>query len=376
MSDRDTQRWRLVLGEAAEQNLGSLDANGKRIDGALSWLYGRSDGNDKPGSDSMADRGADLSASSLNVPDWINEIHELFPQNAIERLERDAVETYGIDEIVTRPDVLERIEPNETLLRAVLRTKHLMNPEVLAMARTLIRKVIEQLLEKFRTEIRVQFSGTLDRRRHTSLATAANLDLKRTIERSLKNFNPETGKLTVERPHFFARTKRHTEQWQVILLVDQSGSMVDSVIHSAVTASCLWGIPGVRTHLVAFDTAVVDLTSDIDDPVEVLMKVQLGGGTDIAKAVKYGAQLVDTPKRTIVVLISDFYEGGSEAALVQTVADLVTSGCIVLGLAALDSKARPNYDREMAQRLVNVGAHVGAMTPGELANFVAAHVRG
>ncbi len=374
------QRWRLLLGEASEPALGSLGASGQRIDAALDWLYGRATPDDTDASggpaDRMRDRSGTLDASVLSVPDWINEVHELFPVEGIERLERDAVELYQIDEIVTRPDVLERIEPSETLLRAVLRTKHLMNEQVLAMARHLVEQVIRQLLEKFRTEIRVQFSGTLDRRRHTNLASAANLDLRTTLLRNLCNYDPEARRVGVERAYFFARVKRHTEQWQLILLVDQSGSMTDSVIHSAVTAACLWGIPGLRTHLIAFDTAVVDLTSEVDDPVSLLMKVQLGGGTDIALAVQYAAQLVDTPRRCIVVLISDFFEGGYPEVLIERVASLVSSGCTVLGLAALGSDARPVYDRDMAQRLVNVGADVGAMTPGELAAFVARHVRG
>jgi len=143
------------------------------------------------------------------------------------------------------------------------------------------------------------------------------------------------------------------------------------VIHSAVTAACLHGLPAIRTHLIAFDTSVVDLTSDVTDPVELLMKVQLGGGTDIAKAVAYGAQLLDNPRRSIVVLITDFYEGGDSFALVRTVRGLCEQGTKVLGLAALDDQATPTYDRELAQRLVDVGAHVAAMTPGELANWIA-----
>jgi uncharacterized protein with von Willebrand factor type A (vWA) domain len=178
----------------------------------------------------------------------------------------------------------------------------------------------------------------------------------------------------VETAYFVARTRRHLDQWQVILLVDQSGSMAGSVIHSAVTAACLWGLPGVKTHLVAFDTAVVDLTADVDDPVELLMKVQLGGGTDIAKAVAYGAGLIEQPRRAILVLISDLYEGGSEARLVHLVRDLAEQGTKVLCLAALDEDADPAYDRDMGQRLVDAGAAVGAMTPGQLAAFVAEQV--
>jgi Mg-chelatase subunit ChlD len=198
--------------------------------------------------------------------------------------------------------------------------------------------------------------------------------MTRTLRANLGHYRPDERRLYIETPHFFSRTRKHVEQWQVILLVDQSGSMVDSVIHSAVTAACLWGLPGVRTHLVAFDTEVVDLTSDVDDPVELLMKVQLGGGTDIGRAVRYGAGLIEQPRRAIVVLISDFYEGGSTSTLIRGVRELVDQGTKVLGLAALDAQATPAYDRDTAQRLADVGAAVGAMTPGELAAFVAERV--
>src|SRR5256885_849181 len=147
--------------------------------------------------------------------------------------------------------------------------------------------------------------------------------------------------------------------------------MLTSVIHSAVTAACLWGLPAVRTHLCIFDTEVVDLTERVTDPVEVLMKVQLGGGTDIGKAVAYAAGLVESPRRSIVVLITDFFEGASGSILVSRVKALCDQGCTVLGLAALDDQANPSYDKDMARSLVNVGAHVGAMTPGQLVEFIA-----
>ena len=205
---------------------------------------------------------------------------------------------------------------------------------------------------------------------------ARNFDFKATLRRNLEHFDPAARRIVLEQAQFFGRVRRHTDSWQIILLVDQSGSMVSSVIHSAVTAACLWSIPGVRPHLVAFDTAVVDLTSDVSDPVELLMKVQLGGGTDIASAVAYAAQLIEAPRRTIVALITDFFEGGYPGRLVEEVRSLVQQGTLVLGLAALDPDANPSYDRDTAQKLANVGARVGAMTPAELAQFVADAIRG
>jgi Mg-chelatase subunit ChlD len=151
--------------------------------------------------------------------------------------------------------------------------------------------------------------------------------------------------------------------------------MVDSVIHSAVMAACLWQLPGIRTHLVAFDTSVVDLTDDVADPVELLMKVQLGGGTNIAQAVEYARQLIEQPQKSVIVLVSDFFEGGANSLLINQVKLSVQSGAKVLGLAALDSSASPCYDHDMAQALVNVGAQIAAMTPGELASWLAENLQ-
>ncbi len=365
------QRWRILLGEPAEAACGGLSGDAAAADAAMEWLYGRD-----PERGQRGERSAGLGPSALSTPDWINDIHRLFPKEVIERLERDAVERFGIDEVVTNLEVLERIEPSESLLRAVLHTKHLMNPEVLAAARRLVAEVVRRIMEKLVTEVRQAFSGTRDRRRRSQVKVARNFDFKQTLAANLHRYDPARRRLYLETPIFNSRTRRHAEDWDIVLLIDQSGSMVDSVIHSAVMAACLWQLPGMRTHLVAFDTEVVDLTADVSDPVELLMKVQLGGGTDIARAVAYAQSLVNQPSRSIVVLVSDFYEGGSPGELVQRVKALTEGGTKVLGLAALDAQAEPAYDRELAARLVAVGAQVGAMTPGQLAGWLAEKVQG
>ena len=371
MADPALERWRLVLGEAGNAVVGAdgLSAEAAARDAALDWLYQRDGDLDRRD----VRRGAGHEGSVLTTVDWLDDIHRLFPKETIERLERDAVERYEIHEVVTDPAVLERIEPNPTLLKAVLRTKHLMNPEVLRLARRIVEQVVRDLMEKMATEVRSSFSGAKSRR-PSRLKRASSFDFRRTIADNLRHYRPEERRLYVETPHFFSRTRRQLERWQIILVVDQSGSMVGSVIHSAVTAACLWSLPGVRTHLVAFDTEVVDLTGDVDDPVELLLKVQLGGGTDIAKAVAYAATLIEQPRRTILAVITDFYEGGDPSWLVRTVKGLAEQGTHVLGLAALDEEANPEYDRALAQRLADVGAPVGAMTPGELAGFLAERI--
>ncbi|HEP1062443.1 TPA: VWA domain-containing protein [Klebsiella aerogenes] len=370
LTSTELQRWRLVLGEAAESSLGGLSEQARQIDHTLEWLYGRD-----PQRLAGGERCGTLDSSNLTTPEWINAVHTLFPQQVIERLESDAVLRYGIDDIVTNLDVLQRIAPSENLLRAVLHTKHLMNPEVLHAARQLVRQVVEQIMARLAKKVRQAFSGARDRRRPSRQPLARNFDFKNTLRANLKHWDPQRGRLYIESPRFISRIKRHSEQWQLILLVDQSGSMVDSVIHSAVMAACLWQLPGIRTHLVAFDTEVVDLTADVADPVELLMKVQLGGGTHIARAVEYACQLIEQPAKSVIVLVSDFFEGGTRLQLIRQVTQCVRNGSKVLGLAALDSNAFPSYDHDTAQALVNVGAQIAAMTPGELAAWLAENLQ-
>lgn len=358
------RRWRLVLGKSAADELDALDADDLARDASLDWLYDRDEN-----LEARDIRGADLADSQLSVPKWIDDVHRLFPQETIERLERDAVEEYGIHEVVTNAEVLARIEPSETLLRAVLLTKHLMNDEVLQLARALVRKVVAQLIEALAKEIRSAFSGARNRRR-SRMRMLRNFDPRGTIRANLKHFDRASQRLFIRDPLFWSRRKRHGEQWQVIVAVDQSGSMVASVIHAAVTAACLTGLPAIKTQLIAFDTNVVDFSNQVGDPVELLMKVQLGGGTDIAKAVRYAQQLVENPARTVIVLITDLFEGGDAEDLVRCVKTLCGQGARFVTLAALDENASPNYDKELGARLVKAGASVGAMTPNQLVAYL------
>ncbi|MBY0523272.1 MAG: VWA domain-containing protein [Gemmataceae bacterium] len=378
MTERERlARWRLVLGQEAEEafgggrKLGRLEA---RRDAALDFLYKREYGAGRNVRGS-GDRRGSLDKSQLTVPDWIDQVHELFPQRTIERLEKDALERYQLQELVTNPAVLGRAQPNMTLLKAVLHTKHLMNQQVLQAARTLVRKVVEQLMERLARPIQSVFLGAVDRRRRSTLKVAKNFDAETTIRRNLANYDLKSHRLFIKTPYFYSRIRRHVDRWQLIVLVDESGSMADSVIYSAVTAAIFFGIKSVRTHLCLFDTEVVDVTEHCSDPVETIMKVQLGGGTDIGHALDYAARLVNNPRRTIVILITDFFEGAPVERLLGVARALLESGVTLLGLAALDERAEPTYDRDLAGRLVAMGAHVGAMTPGELAEWVAQKVR-
>lgn len=369
-------RWRLILGKGAEDALGDdvLTPQQQEQEQAVGFLYDREYGEDERDVRTITEPSGGLQESQLNVPDWINKIHELFPKQTIERLERDALERYQLEEMVMNPQMLERVQPSETLLKAILRTKHLMNEEVLLLARRLVQQVIEQMMEKLAREVQTAFGGSRNRLHRSPLRVAQNFDAWTTVKRNLHHYDPQTQKLYIQTPYFYSRVRRHADKWQIIILVDQSGSMLNSAIHASLSASIFWGIPALRTHLVVFDTAVVDLTAVCSDPVETLLKIQLGGGTDIGQALTYAETLIDNPRQTILILITDFFEGAPLATLFGMTRQLVESGVTLLGLAALDNNANPHYSKSIAQSMVDLGAEVGAMTPGELAAWVSEKV--
>ncbi|WP_211441006.1 VWA domain-containing protein [Collimonas humicola] len=363
-------RWRLMLGKFADQRLqgsggGLSDAYG-RMDRALEFLYGREyQGrglrNDlAPGS---------LDPSQLTLVTWLSEVRELFPNDTVEIIEKHALDRYGLTELVTDPQTLERLEPNQQLLRTLLALRNHLHGEVLHLARRIVKQVVDEIRSKLEPEVRQTLSGRLNRFRHSPMAAAQNFDPIGTLRKNLKHYDRQRQQLVIEQLRFFERNTRRLP-WDIILCVDQSGSMADSVIHSAVMAGILAGLPAFRVKIVVFDTNVVDLSAYADDPVEMLMRVQLGGGTDIGQALRYCSQLVENPHRTVLVLVTDFCEGAAPAELVRAVAKLAETRVKVLGLAALDGQAHPMYDRQMAERLAACGMEIAALTPQRLAHWL------
>ena len=361
-------RWRLVLGRFAEKPLNApLSARQARMEAALDFLYSREykgrgvRGRDQAGS---------LDPTQLNVPAWLGEVRDLFPRDVVEVIEKHALDRYGLTELVTDKETLEKLEPNIDLLKTLLTFRGHLQGEVLQAARRIIRAVVEEIKRKMEAEVRTALSGRLNRFRHSAQKAAQNFDWRGTIRRNLKHFDPARRQLALQDPRFFARNTRLLP-WQVILCVDQSGSMADSVIHSAVMAGILAGLPLIRTKIVVFDTSVVDLSQHVDDPVEVLMSVQLGGGTDIGQALAYCETLVENPHRTVLALVSDFCEGASPDVMLRACRRLREGGVTLIGLASLDESASPVYDRQMAERLAETGMEIAALTPKHFAGWLA-----
>ncbi len=378
-------RWRLVLGRTAEQHGINCGGNGEaeRIEELVGFLFEPGPG-DGAGSRGRGGHGGGRRSSGraggsggpqLTVPDWVDQVNELFPNQSKEVMQKELVKRRGISELMEKPELLEKIEPNMELVKTLLTHRDLLNEKTRILARKIIEQVVEELKRKMQVQVEQAITGAIRKDRHSPRKVYRNLDLKTTLRRNLKNYDPDTGKLLVDRVFFYA-AERKKKPWHVIVVVDQSGSMLESAIFSAVMASIFAELPAVKTSLVLFDTEVVDLSDQVGQPVDVLLSIQLGGGTDITKGLMYANELVRQPGRTIVVLITDFYEGRDEKDLVDQTRLMADSGVRMIGLGALGYDARPSYNKPTAQKLTKVGMDVLVCTPEELAECMAQIIRG
>jgi Mg-chelatase subunit ChlD len=366
-------RWRLVLGKYARDQIpAGMSAQQQRIENALDFLYSREyrGRGVRDQEEESRKREGTLDPSQLTVPHWLSEVRELFPKETVALIEKHALDRYGLTELITDSEILRRLEPSFDLLKMLLTFRGHLKGEVLNEARRIIRSVVEEIKQRLITEVRRAFSGRRNRFQHSNLKMAQNLDWRGTIRKNLKNFDTQRRQIVVEQVLFFSRIQRRLP-WRIILCVDQSGSMASSVIYSAVMAGILSGLPLIDVKLIVFDTSVVDLSSHVDDPVELLLSVQLGGGTNIGQAMQYCEQLVEDPHRSIVVLISDFCEGATPRTLISSCQRLREGGVKLLGLAALDESANAGYDVEMAEMLAAVGMDIAALTPKHFAEWLA-----
>ncbi len=381
------RRWRLVLGRHADQPLQPdsevpdgpqskgkcragagryrlLDQADRRRDQLLDFLYQREyQGRQYNG------RQGGSGDSAFTAPEWLRQVRELFPHSTVEVLQHQALERYGLQELITDPEVLATLPPSMDLVRTLISYRSLLPPEAMRTARHLIRQVVRQLEDRLAQRIRNAVLGPRHLHRRGGRPSLNGFDWPTTLRHNLRHYDLEQDALVLERLFFFQRQQQQVP-WELIILVDQSGSMLDSTIHAAVTAAIFSGLRSIRTRLLLFDTRVLDVTEQVRDPVEVLLGVQLGGGTDIAAAMEYAARLIHNPRRTLLVLISDFYEGGNPGKLLDRVRRLRESGVTQLGLAALDQRADPDYDHHTAQHLVAEGMEIAAMTPERLADWV------
>lgn len=359
-------RWRLILGEFAGENL-PLNPEDAEMDAALGFLYNREYGKDQ-GMRIEGQRGG-RGASTLSVPAWLKQVKRLFPQKTVEIMQKQALDKYNLTQLLTDESVLRQLEPNIGLLKNILAFHHMMPNNVKKLAYTIVNDVVKEIEKKLEIKVKRTFYGRKLPMSNSHYKIFRNFDFKQTIRKNLKNYSPEYGTVIPERL-FFNQNVRRYNPWHIIILVDESGSMTDSVIYTAVMASIFARLPFLSIKLVIFDTSIVDLSEHTDDPVGILMKVQLGGGTDIHRALEYGKKLITAPQKTIVVLVSDLYDGASYHFMYRLCRDILEAGSRLFVLPALDYSSMPCYDKNAARTLANMGADVAAITPEELAEWI------
>jgi Mg-chelatase subunit ChlD len=367
------RRWRLVLGKDSadgmcsapgagegEGNFGQLGGSDLGMDNVLEALYN-------------SERQAGLGASSPNVARWLGDIRTYFPTSSVQVMQKDALERLNLTAMLLQPEMLETIEVDVHLVATLLSLSRVMPEKTRETARQVVRKVVEELERKLTNPLLSAVRGSLNRAVRNYRPRANEIDWDRTIRANLKNYLPEKHTIIAER--LVGHGHKRSSLRDIVLCVDQSGSMGSSVVYSGIFGAVLATIKAVSTRMVVFDTAVVDLTEDLQDPVDLLFGVRLGGGTDINRALGYCQQIITRPTQTILVLITDLYEGGNREHMLRRAAELVASGVQVVCLLALNDRGAPIYDQHNAQVLAGLGVPSFACTPELFPDLMAAAIQ-
>ena len=358
MEEEYLKRWRLILGGNEADGTGiTLTPEEQRIDQSLEAVYD-------------SDRRGGLGSSAPKVSRWLGDIREFLPQTVVQVIQRDAIKRLNITSLLTEKEMLETVVPDVHLVATLMSLSRVIPEKNKEMARQVVRKVVDELLRKLSAPTQQAVTGALNRSARRRNPRYNEIDWKTTITKNLKNYQPEYKTIIPEVRIGYGRKRKAMKD--IILCLDQSGSMGTSVIYSGIFGSVLASIPAVNTRMVVFDTAVVDLTDDLQDPVDLLFGVQLGGGTDIARALTYCQGVITRPQDTVLVLVTDLYEGGDPREMRKKFVSLVNSGVQLIVLPALNDDGAPSYDKNHAEFLANIGVPTFACTPDKFPDLMAA----
>ena len=376
VSDHErVRRWRLVLGGTGDESITdgtgvSLEGDDVRIDAALAAVY-----DTKPVRRGSSGRSGGLAASSPAVTRWLGDIRRYFPTSVVQVLQRDAIDRLDLRRLLLEPEMLRAVEPDLHLVTLLVELNKLLPEATRATARQVVARVVAQIEQRLAARTRSAVQGALARSQRSRRPRPADIDWGHTIHANLRHYLPEHRTVVPQRLVGYGRRQRSLAR-EVIVAIDQSGSMADSVVYAAVFSAVLASLPSLRTSVVAFDTAVADLTPLVHDPVDLVFGVQLGGGTDIAQAMAYCQQLVTRPAETVLVLVSDLFEGGNTLLLHARVNELVRSGVTVVALLALSDEGAPTYDHAHAAAFAALGVPAFACTPDVFPDLLAAALEG
>lgn len=359
MNDQELiRKWRLILGGHQNDGTGhSLTGHDLQMDKTLEALYD-------------TDRKGGLGPSSPNVSRWLGDIRTFFPSGIVQVMQRDALQRLNLTQMLFEKEMLENVEPDVHLVATLMTLSRVIPDKTKDTARQVVKKVVDELLRKLSQPTQQAIVGSLNRSIRNRRPRHHEINWNITIQKNLKHYQPAYKTIIPETKIGYGRKRNSLKD--VVLCLDQSGSMGTSVVYSGIFGSVMASIPAIKTKMVVFDTAVADLTEELTDPVELLFGVQLGGGTDIHAALTYCQQIVTRPLDTVMVLITDLYEGGDVSGMHKKAAELVTAGVQLIVLLALNDQGAPSYDHGNAQFLSNLGVPVFACTPDKFPDLMAA----
>lgn len=368
MQKEQMARWRLILGNETEKDFSQMGMMGLSeeqllMDNALAEIYGN-DANSGFGG-----AGGGNGKSSPKISKWLGDIRSLFDPEMVAIVQNDAIERKGLKQLLLEPELLESLEPDLNMASTLLMLKDQIPKKSKESARKFIQKIVDAINERMASQLQRAVTAALNKREHSPLPSASAIDFRYTIARNLKNYNKELKTIIPERVYFFDRASK-VNKWNVILDIDQSGSMGESIIYSSIMACILASMSSVKTNVVAFDTEIMDLTDLCQDPVDLLFGFQMGGGTNIAKSLAYCRQYIESPSKTIFFLISDLEEGGNRAGLLNHLREMKESGVTVIVLLAVADGGRPYYDETTAQRISAMEIPCFACSPEKLPELV------
>lgn len=354
-------KWRLILGKQAESDSEQkLTGEIQEMDKALDLLYD-------------PDRKAGLGTSSPMIHRWLGDIRKYFPAQMVQVMQKDALERIGLKQLINQPELLENIEVDAQLAATIISFNKTMPAKTVATAKLVVRRLVDRLEKKFRPTLYSAIKGSLTRSVRNHRPKLAEIDWNRTILGNLKNYQADLKAVIPER--LVGLGRRSGKLRRIILLVDQSASMATSVVYAGILGAVTASIKSLQFNFIAFDTTVVDLSEYAHDPVELLFATQLGGGTDITNALTYARRYIDKPEDTILVLISDLFEGGDESELVKILGNIRQSGTQVISLLALDDKGTPVFNRTLAAELATLNIPCFACTPELFPDLMGAAIR-
>ena len=358
MTEELNKRWRLILGSETKESLNvTFTKKESGIDKTLEALY-----NTK--------RTGGLGPSSPNVARWLGDIREYFPNTVVKLIQQDALKRLNLTSMLTEPEMLETVVPDVNLVANLMTLGRAIPEKTKDTARQVVKKVVDELIQKLQAPTQQAITGSLNRSARNRRPKHNEINWGETIKRNLKHYQPEYKTIIPETRIGYGRKQKSMKD--IVLCIDQSGSMGTSVIYSGIFGAVMASMPAVNTKMVVFDKAVVDLTEELQDPVELLFGVQLGGGTDINKAIGYCQQIISRPADTVMVLITDLYEGGNLEQMKKKALQLVSSGVQVITLLALNDEGAPYYDHQNAEYFSSIGIPVFACTPDLFPDLMAA----